>query len=124
MKNTDSFNSNVDELELLDKLKKCWSVKSSSLWTKENPSKGQCGVTSIVVHELFGGMIMKTLLASGQQHFYNFINGKRIDFTKDQFSEPIIYNDIPSSREEAFLDTNNEQYNFLLTAFKKELLKD
>ncbi len=124
MKKTDSFSSNVDELELLYKLKKCWSKESSSLWTKENPSKGQCGVTSIVVQELLGGKIMKTRLASGQKHFYNFINGKRIDFTKDQFSIPIIYNDMPSSREEAFLDTNNEQYSFLLTALKKEILKD
>jgi hypothetical protein len=111
-----SSSSDFDELGLSDKLKKCWSKESSSLWTNENPSKGQCGVTSIVVQEFFGGKIMKTCLSTGQLHFYNFINGKRIDLTKEQFSIPITYDDTLSSREEAFLDTNYGQYCSLLTS--------
>lgn len=104
------------------KLVKCWSKESSTLWTQENPAKGQCSVTAIVIQEFFGGSIMKTKLESGQFHFYNLINSKRIDFTKEQFPEPLNYDDVLSSREEAFGDTNLKQYNYLKYAFEQELL--
>ncbi|XQY90112.1 YunG family protein [Metabacillus sp. HB246100] len=95
--------------------KKCWSIDSSSKWTKENPANGQCGVTSLVLHDLYGGDIVKTWTNDGW-HFYLYINGDRIELTKSQFREPIDYRDNPSSREEAFLDTNMEQYRYLKNA--------
>ncbi|WP_421617740.1 YunG family protein [Brevibacillus sp. TJ4] len=94
-----------------------WSIQSSSLWTPENPAKGQCGVTSLVVHDLLGGEIRKTMLKEGW-HFYNLIDGQRFDFTESQFAAPITYMDLPATREEAFADTNAQQYTFL----KKRIL--
>lgn len=35
--------------ELLSVLRKSWSIHSSSKWSLDNPAKGQCGVTSLVV---------------------------------------------------------------------------
>lgn len=61
-----------------------WSGKTSSLWSRENPARGQCSVTALVVQDLFGGFIVKTRLAAGM-HFYNLIDGKRIDLTLAQF---------------------------------------
>lgn len=98
--------------EIIDALFKAWSSQSSSKWSKENPANGQCGVTSLVVHDLLGGKINKTALPNGW-HFYNVVNGKRIDFTSSQFSEEIVYMDVPSNREEAFQDTNEDQYRYL-----------
>jgi hypothetical protein len=98
--------------ELKNVLMKVWSIESSSKWTPENPAKGQCGVTALVVNDIFGGEIMKTLTPEGW-HFYNKINGQRYDLTESQFSEVIEYMDIPSNREEAFSDTNERQYNYL-----------
>ncbi|QTC41636.1 hypothetical protein I7V34_21800 [Bacillus sp. V3] len=95
--------------ELKKAMAESWSVKSSSKWSRENPAKGQCGVTALVVNDLLGGEIKKTKLTEGW-HFYNFISGKRYDFTASQFSENITYADVPSNREEAFSDTNAEQY--------------
>ncbi|MGG1217278.1 hypothetical protein ABE236_07325 [Priestia endophytica] len=95
-----------------DALYKSWSTESSSKWTRENPANGQCGVTSLVVNDLLGGEIVKTKCVSGW-HFYNKLNGMCYDFTEDQFSKAIEYQDIPSSREEAFADTNLQQYNAL-----------
>jgi len=46
-------------------------------------------------------------------HFYNEIAGMRCDFTASQFNELIEYMDISSNREEAFLDTNKKQYDYL-----------
>ena len=97
---------------IVNALSKSWSIKSSSKWSIENPAKGQCGVTTLVVNDLLGGEILKTSLPDGW-HFYNFIDGNRYDFTSSQFKEPIAYLDIPSNREEAYLDTNEKQYTFL-----------
>ena len=96
-----------------------WSLESSTKWSSDNPAKGQCGVTALVVHDLFGGAIKKTKLADGW-HFYNVIDGKRLDFTHSQFKEDIEYMDIPSDRDEAYLDTNENQYTYLKeTVFKR-----
>jgi hypothetical protein len=89
-----------------------WSLESSSKWSKDNPAKGQCGVTALVVHDILGGEIRKTKLSDGW-HFYNFINKERHDLTASQFKEVIAYKDLLSTREEAFADTNVEQYIFL-----------
>lgn len=95
--------------EVYEILKKLWSIETSSKWTIENPAKGQCGVTALVIHDLFGEEIKKTQVDE-VWHFYNMINGKRYDFTSSQFFEEITYMDIPSNREEAFADTNERQY--------------
>jgi len=73
---------------------------------------GQCGVTALVINDLYGGEILKTELKEGW-HFYNEINEKRYDFTESQFPSSIEYMDVPSNREEAFADTNDKQYNYL-----------
>ncbi|MCM3176723.1 hypothetical protein AB1L05_17235 [Cytobacillus horneckiae] len=100
----------------INKLRKAlltsWSIQTSTKWTAENPAKGQCGVTSLVINDILGGEIKKTLLPEGW-NYYNFVGGKRYDFTKQQFEAHIIYSDIASSRAEAMSDTNNEQYKTL-----------
>ena len=98
--------------EIMDALSKSWSLESSSKWSENNPAKGQCGVTTLVVNDLLGGEIYKTKLPGGW-HFYNIINGNRYDFTASQFTDEIIYMDLPSDREEAYEDTNGNQYNHL-----------
>lgn len=98
--------------QIMNALLHSWSIESSSKWTIDNPAKGQCGVTALVVHDLLQGEIRKTETAGGW-HFYNMIDGKRYDLTASQFSEEIVYKDIPSNREEAFADTNERQYNYL-----------
>ncbi len=97
-----------------------WSKKTSSKWTKTNPAKGQCSVTALVVQDLFEGEIVKTPTLEGW-HFYNIIKGERIDFTTSQFEEVILYEDLPSSRQEAFSDTSAAQYEELRMQVLKSL---
>lgn len=104
--------SAVDLAQFAERLTKAWSGETSSLWSTDNPARGQCGVTSLVVQDLFGGQILKTPLQQGA-HFYNLIAGRRFDFTSDQFADPIDYEDLPSDREEAMSDTNPVQYRAL-----------
>lgn len=110
--------SNMEQIR--DALFKSWSIHSSSKWTPDNPARGQCSVTALVVNDLLGGEILKTRLPEGW-HFYNRIDGKRYDFTESQFDGPIDYMDIPSNRQEALSDTSTSQYEQLKRALLKHL---
>jgi len=101
--------------ELFAALRTAWSDKSSSSWTPQNPAKGQCSVTSLIVQDIFGGEILSTRTPGGT-HFYNNIDGVRWDLTVSQFSAPIPFEDAPSSRDAAFGDTGPEQYAHLRKA--------
>ncbi|WP_231893363.1 YunG family protein [Rossellomorea aquimaris] len=107
----------IEKLLLI--LSKSWSTESSSKWSHNNPAKGQCGVTTLVINDILGGEIRKTKLSAGW-HFYNIINGSRYDFTASQFNENIKYMDILSTREEAFSDTNQKQYVYLKESVQKK----
>lgn len=106
---------NTDELQ--DLLFNAWSSESSSQWRPENPARGQCGVTALVVQDMTGGEILRTTV-DGHSHFYNRINGVRHDFTASQFTSPVVYEDILANREEAMADTNASQYAALSDAIK------
>lgn len=111
---------NFDEEAVLRSLREAWSSHSSSLWIEENPARGHCGVTALVVQDYFGGSIRKTPTDSGM-HFYNFIDGQRYDLTADQFDSAPNYFDQPSSRQEAFEDTNIQQYKTLSKRFERSM---
>ncbi len=93
-------------------LERAWSNQSSTRWRADNPALGQCGVTSLVANDAFGGEILKTRVEGGW-HFYNRIDGRRVDFTASQFSDPLDYQDVASDRSDAFADTNAQQYDAL-----------
>ncbi|ALA40138.1 hypothetical protein ABE82_00580 [Paenibacillus peoriae] len=107
-------------LELEKALFQAWSLESSSKWIANNPAAGQCGVTALVVQDRLGGDILRTWLDSGW-HYYNRIGEDIIDFTRSQFSIPPQYQDVYSNREEAFSDTNAEQYTALSRRLKEFL---
>lgn len=93
-------------------LQTAWSPASSSRYSIENPARGQCGVTALVVQDIFGGEILKTRTAQGM-HFYNRIGGERCDLTLSQFDEAIPFDDIVSTRDEALADPSLAQYRAL-----------
>ena len=95
-----------------------WSIETSGNWLPHNPARGQCNVTALLIHELFGGEILKTPLPDGD-HFYNWIEGKRIDLTASQFEAPVNYLDIASNRDEALAGTSIVKYKSLRAAFTK-----
>ncbi len=97
-----------------------WSIESSSLWQKNCPALGQCGVTALIAQDVLGGEILKTRYGE-IWHFYNRIDGDVVDFTQSQFDEPVHYSNLVSDREEAFGDTNAQQYGYLSSAVRKNL---
>ena len=59
-------------------------------WTPENPSRGQCDITSLVVHDIFGGEILAAgVFRHGERvesHMWNRLpGGLEVDLTHDQF---------------------------------------
>ena len=101
-------------------LHKSWSLATARQWTAENPAAGQCNVTALLVHELFGGELLKTTLPEGN-HFYNRIGGRRYDFTDSQFTDSIAYSDVPATRAEAERGATGAELAALKAAFKQHV---
>ena len=116
---------NVDKKFIESLLVQCWSSETSSLYIKNNPARGQCDVTAIVIYEFFGGKILKTFI-NEQPHFYNQINGIRYDFTNSQFQILPEYLDLPASKDE-ILKNNlkvKQQYHILRQRFGTLLVQN
>lgn len=111
-----------DPDEIQSTLRKAWSLSTARQWTASKPAAGQCNVTSLLIHELFGGELMKTPLPAGD-HFYNRIEGRRYDFTSSQFDRPIAYADLLASRADAELGATNDQLTELRAAFRKHFVR-
>jgi hypothetical protein len=107
---------NFEPNQVASALRQSWSSATARQWTEDNPAAGQCNVTSLLVHELFGGELLKTRLPEGD-HFYNRINGVRFDFTQGQFDHPIPYNDEPTTCEDAERGATNAELATLRVAF-------
>jgi hypothetical protein len=59
-------------------------------WTPDNPAHGQCGTTALVVHDHFGGVLVRgDVLVDGVRvdfHWWNRLpDGDQIDLTLEQF---------------------------------------
>ena len=53
-------------------------------WTPDKPSIGQCAVTAMIVHDRFGGEILRTV-NEGVVHYWNRVDDVAVDLTRDQF---------------------------------------
>ena len=77
----------------------------------------QTSLISLLIRSIFGGEILKTHKNKGW-HFYNRVEGKRIDFTSldiNTSSDDIKFEDIPSSPDETYCYFEDEEYsNFLM----------
>lgn len=105
-----------DGSAVLSALERSWSEASARQWQADNPALGQCNVTALLIHDLYGGDILKTPLPAGD-HFYNLIDGERVDCTASQFGRPIDYADLRSRRDEASGGVTDGEYAALKSAF-------
>jgi hypothetical protein len=57
----------------------------------DNPSRGHCAVTTLVLHDFFGGeLVCAEVHAHGERfgyHWWNRLGGLDLDLTRDQFAE-------------------------------------
>lgn len=64
-----------------------WNARTgvSGDFDPERPSTGQCAVTAVLVHSLFGGEIVRVLNAGDSHYFNRLPDGTIADLTRDQF---------------------------------------
>lgn len=55
-------------------------------WSEENPARGQCAVTALVVQDLLGGIIVRSVVGD-EVHYWNELlpDGTHVDLTREQF---------------------------------------
>ncbi len=105
---------NFNETSIRAALPTAWSLKTAKQWTPGIPAGGQCNVTTVVIHDLFGGEILRTKVPGYDvDHYYNRINRKAVDFTDSQFPEPVRYDDELATREDAMQCVLDSEYETL-----------
>lgn len=87
-------------LELFAVLEQSWQKETAypscqPEWVNNDPSYGQCAITAMLVHDMFGGTIHKIRVNGGGTHYFNQLDGTYVDLTREQFD---LY-DIPVSYE-------------------------
>lgn len=107
---------------LLAAISGAWSSATSTRWRPDAPATGQCSVTALLLHEALGGRLLKTPV-EGAWHFYNEIDGQRLDLTAGQFPRPMRYEDRPADPADALADTSPEQLAALRAATEDSLAR-
>ncbi len=86
----------VDVEQLWGALRRAWgpdtcAPEDQSAWTHENPARGQCITTVLVVHDFLGGDLVRgDVRVDGEQVDYHWCNrlpdGDEVDLTREQFA--------------------------------------
>jgi hypothetical protein len=87
----------MDEQRLEQLIRACWSEQTCdpvdrNEWSPENPARGQCAVTALVVQDFLGGelLLAEVLNADGSRqglHYWNRLpGGVEVDLTREQFT--------------------------------------
>jgi hypothetical protein len=100
-------------------LKHTWAMENNPGWSPGKPANGQSSLISQLIYDIFGGEILKTHKKKGW-HFYNRIEGVRIDFTRSEIgksSEDNQYEDLPASQDETHNYFEQEDYLTFLMRF-------
>lgn len=94
-------------------------------WSINNPSLGQCAITTLIVNDFFGGKIMRCMTSTGS-YYYNLIEDEIVDFTKEQFLGEIPQYENGEERTREYLLSNEDTKNryIILNNNLKELLDD
>jgi hypothetical protein len=99
-------------------VREAWSedtADAENAWSPENPSCGQCDITSLVVHDLLGGELLAAdVFLDGKRveaHMWNRLpSGIEIDLTRSQFRQGEVIGE-PTTRERpAELDPTHPRY--------------
>lgn len=127
---SEEFDGIRDPYSLYDALRHVWCAATCpprlrDKWMPENPSLGQCSITSFLAQDIFGGKVYGILRPGGNYHCYNEVNGIIFDLTSEQFGdEKLDYTDNPEqSREVHFAKTEKKERYELLKKRLREYLE-
>jgi hypothetical protein len=68
-------------------IRQSWGRETSqdSTWSDENPASGQCAITALIVQDFYGGDLVRAKVGE-ISHYWNLVDGKSIDLTREQFT--------------------------------------
>lgn len=104
---------------VLKALKRTWELDKIPGTSPDNSADDESSVTSQLIHDVFGGEILKTHKKKGW-HFYNRINGERVDFTlfkRGSASQSMRFEDLPSTPDETYNYIVPEDYSTFFMRF-------
>lgn len=90
-------------------------------WSIKNPTLGHCAIVSLILNDYFGGEIYK-IKVDGMSHYFNYIDNKIIDLTKDQFNCRVDYTNKQKKSREEMLDNTDTLFRYKLLCDKLKLL--
>ena len=96
-----------------------WSLDTAEEddgWTPENPSRGQCDVTCLVVHDIFGGEILAAdVYRDGERveaHMWNRLpGGLELDLTREQFRDGQVVGEPSVRHRPARFEPDHPRYH-------------
>lgn len=98
---------------LYRRLKKAWCLETCAprlrpQWSEDNPTWGQCSITSFLVQDLCGGKVYGVPLPEGGYHCYNAVGDCVFDLTSEQFGGKELAYELEheQSREVHFADAD------------------
>jgi phage pi2 protein 07 len=109
----------LNKIEVQEALRRSQESVPRPEFKNKKPINGQDTVISLLIHDIFGGEIMKTHKKNGW-HFYNRIDGERVDFSKSEISksnEDNSFDDIPTTPDEASIYYDIEDYSDFFMRF-------
>ena len=109
------FNKKV----VYEAIKGSLELDSGQKLTPESRPFGQDSLISLLIHDIFGGEILKTHKRKNW-HFYNRVEGERVDFTGSEavkFDREAIFEDIPSTPDETYDYIDQTDYTAFLLKF-------
>lgn len=112
--------------KLDDLLRVCYSSETcypncKDNWSATNKTLGHCAITSLIVNDYFGGQIAKCDV-NEVSHYFNIIDNKIIDLTREQFNDiDIDYNSYKEKTRNEILNNINTKERYILLKNKLEL---
>ena len=108
-----------NKMIVYEALKKSLSSDSDRNFKTMSTTSGQDGLISLLIHDVFGGDILKTH-TNKYWHFYNRIEGERVDFTEEKSQDENLiskFEDIPSTPDETYDYVDQADYTTFFTKF-------
>ncbi|HEY5470504.1 MAG TPA: hypothetical protein VIK07_08280 [Bacteroidales bacterium] len=103
----------LNKIEVQEALRRSQEPVKSLEFKNKKPINGQDIDISLLIHDIFGAEILKTHKKNGW-HFYNRIDGERVDFSKSKKSKSIednYFDDLPAEPEETGNYLDKEDYS-------------
>ena len=100
-------------------LRRSLALESKNSLSPEYRVFKQDSLISLLIHDIFGGEILKTHMKK-KWHFYNRIDGERIDFTEPKthgLIKMLKFEDIPSTPDETHDYVDQADYSTFFMQF-------